>query len=91
MTYQEAIKHLEEILTDDQREWSCAECKAEHEELLSWLKHYAQIRQIVHNWSCDYPPVNPEHKFKHTKEEYFDMIIDTFAVEGEGYGYPEDV
>jgi hypothetical protein len=35
--------------------------------------------------------VNPEHKFKHTKEEYFDMIIDTFAVEGEGYGYPEDV
>lgn len=25
------------------------------------------------------------------KEEYFDMIIDTFAVEGEGYGYPEDV
>ena len=35
MTLQEAIEHLEEKLAEDN--WSCKECKKEHEQLLEWL------------------------------------------------------
>ena len=45
MTLEEAIQHLEETLADDKHEWSCDECKAEHEQLLSWLKELKVIKE----------------------------------------------
>ena len=45
MTLEEAIKHLEETLSNPNHEWSCAECKAEHEQLLAWLKELKELRE----------------------------------------------
>lgn len=45
MTLEEAIKHLEETLNNPNHEWSCAECKAEHEQLLAWLKELKELRE----------------------------------------------
>lgn len=45
MTLEEAIKHLEDTLADDKHEWSCDECKAEHVQLLSWLKELKVIKE----------------------------------------------
>ena len=56
----------------------CLECANEHEQLAEWLKHYQAIRQIIHEYGCDYAPVNPDRKPKHTDGEYFNMILDTF-------------
>ncbi len=44
MTLEEAIKHLEETLDDPTRVWSCAACKAEHEQLLGWLRELQALR-----------------------------------------------
>lgn len=38
MTLENAILHLEETLADTTKEWSCAECKQEHQQLYEWLK-----------------------------------------------------
>lgn len=38
MIFDEAIKHLEETLSDKNHKWSCESCKQEHEQLLEWLK-----------------------------------------------------
>ena len=43
MKLEEAIEHLEETLNNPEHEWSCAECKAEHEQLLEWLKDYKRL------------------------------------------------
>lgn len=43
MTLDEAIKHLEDTLADNSHEWSCAECKAEHEQLAEWLRDYKRL------------------------------------------------
>lgn len=47
MTLEEAIKHLEETLSNPDHEWSCEECKAEHEQLLMWLKELKSLRHTV--------------------------------------------
>ena len=47
MTLEEAIKHLEETLNNPEHEWSCAECKAEHEQLLAWLKELKELRHTI--------------------------------------------
>lgn len=44
MTIDEAIKHLEESLADPGHDWGCEECKAEHEQLLEWLKEFKILR-----------------------------------------------
>lgn len=44
MTLEEAIKHLEESLADPGHDWGCEECKAEHEQLLEWLKEFKILR-----------------------------------------------
>lgn len=62
MNLNEAIKHLEELLNDTNREWNCEECKNEHEELYSFLKEL-QTRRIQsdnswHNFKTDPPQEN---------------------------------
>ena len=32
------IEHLEEVLSDPEREWSCEDCRKDHERLLRYLK-----------------------------------------------------
>lgn len=41
-----AIKHLEEILSDPNHEWSCEECKKEHEDLLRYLEELKAYRKL---------------------------------------------
>ena len=43
MTLDEAIIHLEEMLSDNNREW-CDECRREHEQLLEWLRELKVLR-----------------------------------------------
>ena len=47
MTLEEAIKHLEESLADPGHDWGCEECKAEHEQLLEWLKENIKLRDTL--------------------------------------------
>lgn len=47
MTLDEAIRHLLEILSDTDYEWSCEECRAEHEQLLKWLIELKGLRSTV--------------------------------------------
>lgn len=46
MKLEEAIKHLEESLNNPEHKWSCEECKAEHEQLLMWLKDYKRLLEM---------------------------------------------
>jgi len=43
MTLDEAIAHLKEMLND--HDFGCAECRAEHEQLLTWLEELRERRQ----------------------------------------------
>ena len=47
MTLDEAIKHLEETLSDKSHKWSCESCKQEHEQLLEWLKELKATRHTI--------------------------------------------
>ena len=47
MTLDEAIKHLEETLSDKSHKWSCESCKQEHEQLAEWLKELKALRHTV--------------------------------------------
>lgn len=47
MTLDEAIDHLEETLSNQDHQWSCAECRSEHEQLLNWLKELKELRFIL--------------------------------------------
>lgn len=92
MELSEAIKHCDEKAKElrektldmiangenPKERADCLECAEEHEQLAEWLKHYQAIRQIIHEYGCDYAPVNPDRKPKHTEGEYFNMILDTF-------------
>lgn len=49
MKLEEAIIHLEETLADPHHVWSCAECKAEHKQLLEWLKELLRLRTTAQN------------------------------------------
>ena len=44
MTLDEAIKHLQEVIEQD--DFSCAECKSEHEQLLEWLIELRERREV---------------------------------------------
>lgn len=44
MRLEEAIDHLEEMLADENHEWTCEECRQEHEQLLGWLKELKGLR-----------------------------------------------
>lgn len=44
MRLEEAIDHLEEMLANENHEWSCEECRKEHEQLLGWLKELKGLR-----------------------------------------------
>lgn len=43
MTLQEAINHLQELLTEDK--FDCEKCKKEHQQLLGWLLELENFRQ----------------------------------------------
>lgn len=43
---EEAIEHLDNILSDKDRWNRCEECKKEHEQLREWLEELQQYRQI---------------------------------------------
>lgn len=45
MKLDEAIKHLEESLSDPGHDWGCEECKGEHEQLLEWLRELKELRK----------------------------------------------
>lgn len=45
MKLEEAIKHLNESLTDPGHNWGCEECKEEHEQLLEWLRELKDLRE----------------------------------------------
>lgn len=45
MNLDDAIQHLTETLTNPTHEWSCPECKAEHEQLAEWLKELKDYRE----------------------------------------------
>lgn len=47
MTLQEAIDHLKELLDDPNHEWSCAECKVQHRQLLGWLEELKYARESM--------------------------------------------
>lgn len=47
MTIDEAIKHLEEVLEDENREWSCKECREEHIQLLEFLRELEDSRKLI--------------------------------------------
>ena len=53
MTLDEAIKHLEETLNNPNHEWNCAECRAEHEQLLAWLKELKALKENKGVWKLD--------------------------------------
>ena len=73
MTLDEAIIHAKEK-ADEMRisadlcnlgtemQTECIKCAEQHEQLAEWLTHYQAIRQIVHEWGCDYAPINPDKK-----------------------------
>lgn len=44
MTLDEAIQHLCEILSDEDMDWACEECKAEHQQLLKWLLELREVK-----------------------------------------------
>lgn len=63
MNLRESIEHLEEMLNDSLRVWSCAECRKEHEQLYEFLKELEQRRQTDSEWhdfKNDPPPKNEE-------------------------------
>lgn len=45
MTLDDAINHLENTLSDNEHEWSCEDCKKEHEQLLEWLKELKRLHK----------------------------------------------
>ena len=45
MNLDEAIEHLEEVLTKPEEHFSCAACKSEHEQLKEWLIDYRRLLQ----------------------------------------------
>lgn len=47
MTLDEAILHLIETLNNPEHEWSCEECRNEHEQLLRWLVELKGLRSTV--------------------------------------------
>lgn len=58
MNLNDAIQHLTETLTNPNHEWSCPECKAEHEQLAEWLtelKAYKDNKASCEN--CKYRKV----------------------------------
>ena len=41
----DAIKHLDEILSDKNHDWSCEECRQEHKQLRKWLQELKERRE----------------------------------------------
>lgn len=52
MTLPEAILHLEETLAKPEH-FSCEECRAEHEQLLEWLKELQFARELIPSINAD--------------------------------------
>jgi len=44
MTLEEAIKHLEDTLSNPAHAWNCESCKDEHKQLLDWLLELQSVR-----------------------------------------------
>lgn len=64
MTIDESIKHLGENLSDKNHNWGCAECKAEHEQLLVWLKENAELKRLLRLASSEVHRPYPEYKYR---------------------------
>ncbi len=47
MALGDAINHLKETLADPAHNWLCPACKAEHEQLLTWLQELQALRVPV--------------------------------------------
>lgn len=62
MSLKEAIEHLKEVLNDSLRQWSCKECRKEHEELYDFLTELdnrrTQADQEWHDFKKNPPPEN---------------------------------
>ena len=51
MTLDEAIQHLTETLSNSNHNWSCDECKQEHEQLLDWLLELKYLRSLINSYN----------------------------------------
>lgn len=51
MTLDEAIQHLTETLSNNNHNWSCSECKQEHEQLLDWLLELKYLRNLINSYN----------------------------------------
>ena len=84
MTLEEAIIHLEETLSDKNREWSCDECRQEHIQLLGWLRELQRLREGCEMSSFDYDIFTGEYPIAVSKERYtFHEALD-IAISGLG-------
>ncbi len=74
MALEEAIKHLEESLSDPGHDWGCEECKGEHEQLLEWLRELKDLREEnkVLTSECDRKYI--EEAIQETKDGLLSMI-----------------
>ena len=45
MTLEDAINHLDFILSDPHHNWECEDCRMEHEQLRKWLIELKQIKE----------------------------------------------
>lgn len=47
MTLYDAISHLDDSLEDKNHNWSCEECRKEHEQLREWLYELFRLKHII--------------------------------------------
>ena len=70
MTLDEAIEQYEEQAKDFEKA-NLPSCAKDTEQVVEWLKHYKAIRQVVHEWNCDYYAIK-------SKSDYFEEILETY-------------
>ena len=66
----EAITHLEAVLSDESKEWNCVECKQEHEQLLAFLCELRERRAADNASTVDAVKVVRCKDCKHYKARY---------------------
>jgi hypothetical protein len=69
MTLDEAIKHLQESLSDKTRTW-CEECRQEHEQLLHFLLELKEFRSINEKARADLAREKEKAEYWHDKYDH---------------------
>lgn len=77
MDLKEAIAHLDEVLSDDDKWNGCEECKQEHIQLKKWLEELARWRTSVVNEKIKNPFAQTSTLICHNcdhKDEYIEEL-----------------